>query len=311
MKPVLKSIRSRILDETVTESDIHVLFAHTREKNCGPFIRDIGDLVVHPDKDRGPLFDAMVFHRAQVELLAHKIEGYRRSDIIYKDASCDWWLLPYMTVSLERRHKSVTKKLGLTRKQQKEIIRKQFEGQKGRYPTRVTGPVYQEFFDMLGQYSSVLESQGPFTEKQARVGIEKVLKFLKIRVTQETVNDLLACIFVCVHNSEFNLPNGDTARIQLTVNTESVDGEKESAPRPVGSPHGYLHLTSQSPMMTLDGRQGNIGLSFFVSSLRSEDYLDDDLIVAGEHSIQRFDLDCDIEFRPQHPRVSRIEGDQT
>lgn len=303
MTPSLKRIRSNIIAGKATESDFQILFLQTRDKKFGPFIREMGDLIAHPEKDRGPIFDRLIYHRAQVDLLANKLERLKKPELISRDGSCIWWLRHYMLARIKESHKEIFNEHRIIKSKQIKIIKDQFASQIDQFPRCIKQPLDLRFTAILQTLSNTINTRGPFTEDDAYDDISKLLLFLGIDASDILMQDILMSILVCVHNSEYHFPNGDRVRLRIGIE-KRMPNDKNRSYLEIFSPHGYIMLNCSNPVEGENGVVIQVAFQFFRSTINSEAYLHEDLIkFGGELNTPYFDLDCDLEFRPDAPRV--------
>lgn len=302
MLPTLRGVRDRIIDGSVTASDLNILFLQTRDERFGSFIRDMGDLIAHPNKDKGPIIERLIYHRAQVELLGNKLERINGSEIIFKDGSCEWWLRHYMLARIEESQNEILLKHGIIKSEQIKIVKNQFPHKKNEFQEKIKPPLDQRFFEMLKTFSSLISKEGPFSESDAHADISRLINFLDIEYTQKLSCDFLMCMMVNIHNAEFLFPNGEKVSLRLHVERTPAPGV-EQKDWEFWSPHGDIQLISTSYVESENGRNVGISMPFFKTEIRSEDYLHNDLITSGPHGTHSFDLAKDIEYRQDAPRI--------
>lgn len=304
MNPILRSIRGRIIDATVTESDFQILFLQTREKKIGPFIREMGDLIAHPEKDRGPILDRLIYHKAQVDLLANKLERLKKPEIIGPDGRCAWWLRHYMLTRWKESHKEVFQKHKIVKSKQEKIIKRQFPSKSRLFPANIKEPLDRRFVDMLQTFSSLINTEGPFTEDDAYRDIKNLLDFLNLDQDELLIQDILMSMLVCVHNAEYSFPNGEKVKLRLHI--ERMPTTEETSIESAFTPHGHVSLICTNPVVGEHGQETQMAFAFFKSKINTEDYLHDDLLTKDENGRPYFDLNRDLEFRPERPRVREL-----
>lgn len=211
------SSAKRIEQHRFTEADVKAVIIEVREKGFDSPIKEIGDLIAHPKKDRGDSRDHLIMCYAQVAKFTKYQSNHKEN--FPNDGSCDWWLKPLLKGQIDNfKDKDIRKTLGKNKKYIKKELRSYFPDNE-QFPTELVKGPDRRFFEIINKMFSIIKSSPPsvFEYGRLRNGITKLLESLSINSDKSLIDNLIVCICIIFHKSEFLLPHGETGFCKLNI----------------------------------------------------------------------------------------------
>jgi hypothetical protein len=298
LSPGVASAISRIEERNFTDSDVRTLLVGARGK-CGSILQEFGDLVAHPERDRGSIHNHILLFHARMEMFL-KYQGSEKRPIPI-DGTCDWWLKPLLLHTARTAEKSQLKKrLGVIPVQLEREIEKFFPREA--FPTRLALPIRpNEFngrlFEIIKFCGSFIKVSPLFTEASLEAELSSLLEKYIGKIDARLKADLLACLLVLAHNSKYLLPNGTFGECTLRIHEQSFDNMSlDDVKLYIGLPHGKLSVFASAPVPSGPIKDQRVIQALLQTSLCSEIYFDPQLIKVDSSGCQKFDLDCNLKF---------------
>lgn len=281
----------RVRRRQFTESDIKAILVGIRGK-CGPILQEIGDLIAHHERNRGAVHGHILESHARVSMLTkYQLEP---KSTFPTDGSCDWWLRAFLLGQVKHYPKKETKQaLNVIPLQLSREIQKYFPS--GLFPTKLL-KLDRRFFDILEFLSTKLVSYPIYKQSDALDEIRDLLKKVNADVDQELSTDVLVCLAILLHKSQYVLPYDGVGTCELTVDQRppaiSERGGTQSAQ---ATPHGALKVTSQSGVK-VNGKEIKFAFPLLDTEIQTDDYVDPILIESNEKAVPFISLDVPLQF---------------
>lgn len=105
----------RFHQKNYTEADISALFMKYREERIGPFVREVGDFIAHPERKKGATLSQTVFMFSQGAFF----QTYQGTNKVALNCvgDCPWWLMHWFLCKVDEEKMSKLKRIsGMTKK---------------------------------------------------------------------------------------------------------------------------------------------------------------------------------------------------
>lgn len=154
----------RIRERSFTEADVRTVLIEMRE-GAGPLVREVGDLIAHPRRDRGVTFSYLIHCLSRMTMFVK----YQGTDMVPfpVDGSCDWWLKDYLLCQADDfEDKEIKASLSVKRKQIKREIASYFPPKP--FPDRLSRRPGQRLIEVVNFLCTRMKSQPAFPYTQTR-----------------------------------------------------------------------------------------------------------------------------------------------
>ncbi len=291
---------TRIRCGSYTDSDIIALYLKYREEKIGSFVREVGDFLAHPARDRGIALEASRYIYAQMAFFqryqgTHKVKFETNSD-------CDWWLRDYFTLKVrDTAEKVIRKNLNVTSKEAIKIIYSWFNNEKS-FPNKIDCTDHEMMNGMLMLFSSNINVQPPFTLLEMKKQIGRM--FARENIPYDEFERFLAGTCVVLSGRSGRIGPGVTATLHLDVD-----------PKPVKTSDGYEYrvdgpLSIRISTRTDDKSLGivDVGSSFIETNVDSEQYVSRKLIENDKHGFPRLNFARSLLFETmKEPNIKPVD----
>lgn len=290
---------TRVRGGSYTDSDIITLYLKYREANIGAFIREVGDFVAHPERDRGVTLEASRYVYAQIAFF-QKYQS-NKGVAFEANANCDWWLKDYFYLKIKNMpEKIVRKKLKITRKEALDSVESWF-GSKKSFSNRIDCTNYELLNGMLRLFSSVIDVRSPFSLFEIKRQIGAIFSRENIPISE--FERFLAGTCVVLAGRSGRIGPGVTATLHLTVKPDlSKVGDSYK--------HGIDgQLCVNISTRTDDKSLGivDVGTTFIETNVDSQHYVSRRLIEKDTHGFPRLHLERDLSFETtRNPNIEPL-----
>lgn len=282
---------ARLKSGEYNDSDVAAFYIDNRYR-FGPFIREVGDFVAHPERDKGNTFEESVGLYAECAFFQRYIGSNRKELQAY--GPCEWWLKPYLLRKIRQRSpRAFKKKLKMQKSDAERIVKSWFPG-KDRFPTRIEAVNLFEFSSISQFLASTIDFRIGFKTNSVRKELKNAL--LKAGAGGVELDDFLVATAIILNGKTMPLAGGVSAHLELCV----VDCRFVEVPRNQPSnadqrrtgfilPDGQLviSLVTTSPEFV---DLVDISNSLLETHVDTEPYLDRALITHSDSGRPSFDL---------------------
>lgn len=291
----LSAFHKRISQGTYTESDAARFFVEARFEN-GPFIREVGDFVAHPTRDRGRSFGSAIALYSQVSFFQRFQSTKKTSPPLH--GPCDWWLRPYLMHKLNKQKQSnLTKKFKLSKAELRERIASWFPAQ-GAYPVEISvlDPFLYE--DLLNEFSKVLQIEPAFKINDVQRELKRAMK--KYSLPTSNIEPLIVATCILLNGKTVELFSGISAQIRLSISKQKSQTwivEREGKPFPCTKifADGEISLSLSTSGSNKFGLV-DVGSSFLETNISTAAYFDRNLVTEQSDNTEIFDLSENLSF---------------
>ena len=290
--------RSRLRSGTYTDSDIKAFYIENRYE-FGPFIREVGDFVAHPTRDKGDSFDAAIGIYSQVAFY-QRYQGKAQKPL-NPIGECEWWLKPYFARKVEILPPRMLKKaLGMSKSELKKKINSWFPC-KERFPKTIEALNPFELSDVVNFFSRTINNNAAFQAGEVKGELKKALK--AIAVESVCVDDFLVGTATILNGMKVELAEGVIASVSIRVGNQRYTkvpvGDLEPFPRRsdivVIHPDGPLEITIQ----TKSPKEHNlvdVSTPLLNTEIDTESYFDRSLIHYPHPKSPQLNLEQELQF---------------
>lgn len=288
----VKASLGRVRDRKFTEADVRTIIIEMRELS-GPLIREVGDLIAHPKRDRGVTFSYLIHCLSRMTMFV-KYQGTDKIPIP-SDGTCDWWLQDYLLAQADDfEDREIKRALSVKRKQIKREIKSYFPPTQ--FPQQLAKPNDQRFWEIVALLTTKIVSKPAFPHETIAKEIKSLLENLGIEASADLVDDFVVCICLLFHRSSFDLPHGSKGNCELGLEPHEPepfvrDGE-ESA---ILTPHGDFQVNAIADIAHGD-KPIRVAFPLITTRLSSERYVSDALVQTGEQGFRYINLKGDLQF---------------
>ncbi|MCD4511559.1 hypothetical protein LQT97_09940 [Brucella pseudogrignonensis] len=271
-----------------TDSDIIALYLKYREENIGPFVREVGDFLAHPARDRGLALEASRYVYAQLAFF-QKFQGTAKVKF-ETNGTCEWWLRDYFVLKIkDTSEKIIRKKFKITRKEAVRKVFSWFNNEKS-FPDKFDCKEHELLNYMLMQFSSNMNVQPPFTFEEMKRQVGRM--FARENIPFGEFERFIAGTCVVLSGRSGQIGPGVTASLHLIVD-----------PKPIKTGDCYVSridgpLSIQISTRTEDKSSGivDVGMTLIETNVDSEQYVSRKLIEKNEYGIPRLNLERALVF---------------
>lgn len=282
----------RIRERSFTEADVRTVVMEMRER-AGPLIREVGDLIAHPQRDRGVTFFYLIHCLARMTMfvkyqVANKVP-------FPVDGSCDWWLKDYLLCQADDfDDREIKRSLSVKRKQIKREIKGYFPPTP--FPDHLAKPLDQRLIDIINLFCTKIKSQPAFPYVQIRKEVQALLTSVGLPLDTALIDDFVVCICILFHGSKFTLPYGSRGECELHIEPRTPETiERDGQQYAILSPHGSLKLHAIADVVhSANGLR--VAFPLIDTDIQTDTYVDEALIKVDEHGFRRIDLGTDLQF---------------
>lgn len=298
---------SRLQSGRYTDSDVAQFYIQSRFDH-GSFIREVGDFVAHPRRDKGLSFDAVIGVYSQFAFF----QRYQSNTACPLDpvGACEWWLRPYFERKLESYSGSDFKKnLKMSKAELKAEIASWFPDG-GRFPTTLHARNPYKFFDIANFFCRSIGGLAAFTSENAKKEIRGAFRTLNI--PHQIVDEFMIATAIVLNNLKVELTCGVTATISIGVSKtrhtriEGGDPEllKHGGYLAIHHPDGPLEISIATSSPKEHGLV-DIGITLLDTEVDTEPFFDRSLVEFEHPSIPKLKLDRQLQFEAsRRPQVS-------
>lgn len=288
----------RIKERSFTEADVRTVLIEMRE-HAGPLIREVGDLIAHPQRDRGVTFSYLIHCLSRMTMFVK----YLGTDKIPfpVDGSCDWWLKDWLLSQAgDFDDREIKGSLSVKRKQIKREIEGYFPPKP--FPDRLSKPCDQRLVDIINFLCTRIKSQPAFPYSQTRKEVQDLLINVGLPVDSALIDDFVVCICMLFHGSKFILPNGSKGECEFCIEPRPPEvTERDGRQYAILSPHGSFGVNATADVAH-SPKGLRVSFPLIDTAIQTDDYVDDALIKVDEHNIRRIDLRSDLQFSRDRQR---------
>ncbi|WP_154667333.1 hypothetical protein [Niveispirillum irakense] len=205
---------TRIKNGNYTDSDVGQFYIKERF-NHGPFIREIGDFIAHPKRDKGGSFNTIInaysqFAFAQVYQLGSES---KKQKPLNHNGACEWWMKPYFESKIEEYSSSdLLKEIGMSKTTVKAEILSWF-AKKDKFPTEINAKNVSRFYRIASLFCRTISIRPAFTIEDAYS--ELLFSFKKLGIKNEICEEFIVATAVVINNLEIELHSSVTAKISI------------------------------------------------------------------------------------------------
>lgn len=255
----IKRMNSGVFSEETVKS----ILIYVRNEKYGGLIREVGDLVAHPERDKGFARDKLFeFCLQMTAVFKYKLKNRQ---IFPRDGSCDWWTKPFLLSHIKDfRRKEIIKNLGCNEKELKKEILEYFDESDFPVVMKKYDKRFAHIFDFM---SSMMSSESHSVFDASSMRSELRVLFSNIGVDKSIIDLFIIAIMVIFHKSNFVLPNKIIANSELNL---SPDGYDEK-----GRYNANICVSGSVPVL-LDNYP-HVTMNLISSEFRAVDYIEDSM----------------------------------
>lgn len=258
-----------------------------------PLIREVGDLIAHPQRDRGVTFSYLIHCLSRMTMFV-KYQGTNKVPFPV-DGSCDWWLKDYLLSQAgDFDDREIKRSLSVKRKQIKREIDGYFPSKP--FPDRLSKPCDQRLIDIINFLCTRIKSQPAFSYSQTRREVRELLTNVGLPVDEALIDDFIVCICILFHKSKFILPYGSKGECEFYIEPRPPEViERDGRQYAILSPHGSFKVNA---IADVAHPSNGLRVSFPLidTTIQTDDYVDDALVKVDEHNMRHIDLKSDLQF---------------
>lgn len=204
-------------------SDLKTLLINIREKAPrNSALRELGDIVAHPEKTKGMSFRHIVhLFGALNAFLQHQdlpkiqyLEGKK----------CEWWLKPYLTHQITMMPDELFKeKMNLSKVQIENKLREYFPHRE-KEPTQLLKEADPFLLYVARLCASYLHAKAIFHREEIEGPLLQILESMGVKITSEIrINRILAGLCAVLHGLKIKISDG--IEIVCTISIQEKEGE--------------------------------------------------------------------------------------
>lgn len=299
----------RIKEKRYNDSDALALYTRYREKNIGPFVREVGDFIAHERRNKGVTLETTVLMFSQLAFF-QKYQSDTRIPI-NPYGPCGWWLKAYLLGKLkDQKASDIRRETGLTAKQAKAEINSWFPCNQP-YPTKIECRNLSRFFGLVNLFSRYIKGISVFPANKAKDELREIFRREGIPLSE--IPHFLVATAVLLAGRSCEIIPGFRANITVAIERpRSV--ELHDIPVPEGAAWKYCRLLPDGNLKVFISTQNETGDGLVGASVElldtevdTENYIDRRLIEVDRHGLVRLDLSRPLAFeRNAKPMVYPI-----
>ncbi len=289
----------RFVNKTYTDADLVVLYMKYREAKIGPFVREVGDFIAHPNRNRGATLESTIYKFAQFSFFIKYQSD--RSEPFTPFGDCDWWLMPYFNGKIKHTAPNdLMTSCGLSKSQAYDEVRRWFPG-KDPYPKRIECTNLVTCFQMTDFFCKQMTHNSVFKIGEISGELKKIFNAEGIPL-KELPNFIVGTMVMLSGRSCEVFP-GFVATLNLYIHPNRFEEDK-TRPIPEGAkyingrflPDGDLQLqVTTSGQFTLAGRVA-LAHEFLNYKIDTEEYVSRDLVIADSNNMPKLDFNRKLTF---------------
>ncbi len=273
----------RFETNTFNEADVRSIIIEQREIS-GYLIREVGDLIAHPSRDRGFSYDKVFQIFSSIQFFnTYNDNGTIKSPSMY--GKCDWWLKGYLLKQLElSNQKRIVKKLGISVREIRRNLKSLFPEEN--FPTEVTRPISMKDMAIISEICSHLYTHNIFKIENIRNEIRKMLKAIGLPIGKNYIDDFIVCICIILNGTVFKLKRESVGDASIHIEKNESSGN---------SPHGFfsVYVAADTPS---GGNNVRWSIPILTTDIATNGYLDNSMIEIDSFGVQRFDFSRQFDF---------------
>lgn len=234
---------ARIRSGIYTDSDV-ALFYVTERYNYGPFIREIGDFIAHPMRDKGQCFEVSIYTYSQIRMFdlysgrpaILDVKNRGRTATLEANGDCEWWVKPYFLGKAERsNNKELKRELGMSKAKLIEEVKSWFPS-KEQFPTKIHSRDEAKFKAIKSYFGRILDLTGAF--KASNVRTEVLSAFSQLGIDSSFYEQFILGTATAINGKSIEVPGLIEGDIELVLS--STAPRKERGPIRIDSASGTL-----------------------------------------------------------------------
>ncbi|UWQ93020.1 hypothetical protein K3727_09650 [Rhodobacteraceae bacterium M382] len=289
--------RNRIKENRYTDSDVARFYIDQRG-NHGTFIREIGDFVAHPARDKGAAFNAVVSTYAQFAFYQRYGFAKKAVDPI---GDCEWWLQPYfLRKTASYKDAELKKHLKMSRPELTALVKSWFPD-KEKFPKKIEATDPFRFFDVVDFFRQSMKAEPTFEVDTVKKDLRSAFKSMGLGAVK--VDDFLIGTATLLNGMEIALPEGVTVGVHLYVRRQRGGSRTSAGSRTLASvghqanalPDGLLEIslvTNTPPRQKLFDQQ----IAFLETKIDTKRYFDRSLVRNPSTPFAELDLRAKLQF---------------
>jgi len=302
---------ARLKSGGYTDSDVKAFYIDKRF-DFGPFIREVGDFIAHPVRDKGDSFDAAIGIYSQFAFF-QKYQGKDKTSLECI-GDCEWWLKPYLDRKVESyTPMEIKKNLKMSKPELTKRINSWFPS-KGRFPKRVEAINPFEFYDIVGFFCKLMGVNAAFQASQVKAELKGALGANGLASVDS--DDFLIATATILNGAKVDLAEGVTASISIGVtkqrHTRVPGGDPEllasGGYHAITHPDGPLEIMIQT-QTPKEHKLVDVGATLLDTEIDTEPYFDRSLIHYPYPRLPQLNLKQDLQFDSRAtPKVQAVKG---
>lgn len=289
---------TRLNSGNYTDSDIKAFYIEKRF-DFGPFIREVGDFIAHPVRDKGNSFDAAIGVYSQL-CFFQKYQGTNKKTLEFT-GNCEWWLKPYLERKVEFYKPSELKKnLKMSKVELKKKINSWFPS-KEPFPKKIEALNPFEFYDVVSFFSGLIGVNAAFQAEKVKRELREAFKISGL--TSVSVDDFLIGTATILNGRKVELAEGVVARVSIGVSKKRHTRVEGGDPEFLASggylaimhPDGPLEITihTETPK---EHNLIDVSITLLDTEIDTEPYFDRSLIHYPHPESPQLDLKQNLQF---------------
>lgn len=287
---------ARIRKGDYSEADVLATYMKYREAEIGPFIREVGDFIAHPKRDRGSTLTVTMGMVSQIAFFA-TYNGKGKRPLCH-DGPCEWWLKTFFVMHVQRASETeLLLRCGLRKKEAEDAVASWFEG-KTIYPTRISVTKQFEKFERLARYfSGRIFGLNVFETASVRAEVAEMLR--RENLPAEELDNFLVATGILLSGRTLEPVPG----FKVTLRMEVGDPGDNTPRYTLEEPDGELTIMAG----TIDNTGGNlvkVGLLFANLGVNTKSFFARRLVFPGDYGFPRLHLGLPMSFESSRdPKV--------
>ncbi len=289
---------ARLASGSYTDSDVKAFYIDKRF-DFGPFIREVGDFIAHPKRDKGNSFDVAIRHYSQLAMF-QRYQGTDKTPL-NPIGDCEWWLKRYLNQKLESYPPLELKKyLEMSKSDLKRKINSWFPS-KERFPKRIEALNPFEFIDIVNFFAKQMELNPAFQADKVKAELKDALRVTGL--ASVCTDDFLMATATLLNGAKVKLAEGVSASISIGVTEQRCTKVPVGDPKLLASggvpaiihPDGPLEI-----MITTDTPKGHnlvdVTATLLNTEIDTEPYIDRSLIRRSHGQSPQLSLKQNLQF---------------
>lgn len=284
------------------ESDVEVFYVTYREK-YGPFIRETGDFVAHPLKDRGSSFKAAAGIYAQV---AGQLTA-RNNSWFGPIGECPWWAKTFYMAKTDLVPPNILRnRIGLSKKRIKREISSWFDDG-DEYPTAIKAINLSAYHDITSHYLSALHIKAAFKFADVRTELRRA--FDDLGVPRLVLNNFLVATCILLNGKQVEIYPATLGSLGIGVTPpEHRDTFAFGSKQEFRAPDGPLQVLLEVEVPLENSKNPfRMAVPYFQTDLDTSGYFDRDFLRVDHNGEPWLDLTSADQFDSSIP-VSAVSG---